>query len=880
MSHQEKLIEQKKREILAKLEAKEKASKVDVKQNVKSVSNASSPSQKNIYSNDGSFLDQFKQIKESKKLDSKAKNLNKMKDRFDKSYSDDRSKSNKRKARRSPSPKDRIQKRISRFSAEKVPNFEPKITINTSFSNSLVQQQLSQANFQVPISTQDMTGQPLMKNVLPQPIVTFQNIPEPVAVTETVITASPVLLNVPSPQIVQGDTLVLTQAGPAQNILLSTPLQPIISTVNLPQPLVTSSIAPVPPPCLPTVELATIPAPNPIQVQNIPQPEPLNALNIPQPAPIQVQNIPTPSSLLLNKIPNPKPLDLMAIPTPNEGNMCDQDFIQNMNIPPPNKSVPPPQMQENTIPVMPQAQTVTVAVPTSQNILIHSLPPPNQLEGLQATASTQILQQPAFSTVTVTLPVVVGQVTTAPTLPNSIPSLMAQPILPPPGMGMNINMNCPPPLLQMHNVGGGMQSQMPTFVNQPPPISQISMMSVPPPPPQIMGGIGHSSEIKDMNAVFPPGTPEYEAMASLGRMVAECGDSIEDIVRQRKNQDPNLWYLFHKESAAYKQYRQLIEQFKRENALVKQEEEKKPKIEDKYEPEMVLEDNEKTTIGEVEVKIEKEDECSEKKRKRRSRWGEKETITEPPAVVFNMQPIVNPPLLPVTSPTNQGPVMLSKVTRTDPGLLQYAVNTYGTTNLSEEDWKKAEDHYKINLLYQDMVKKREEAERLAMAGKNKYEYDSDEETEGGTWEHKLREKEMTATELWAEELNRQAEGKHHIGDFLPPEELKRFMEKSSAVKEGRQPNFSDYKEFKIKEDNIGFKMLQKLGWSEGEGLGTGGSGIVEPVNKAAHREHTQGLGLNQEHELDEDEYESYRKRMMLAYRFRPNPLNNPRRPYY
>jgi hypothetical protein len=42
--------------------------------------------------------------------------------------------------------------------------------------------------------------------------------------------------------------------------------------------------------------------------------------------------------------------------------------------------------------------------------------------------------------------------------------------------------------------------------------------------------------------VFPPGTPDYEAMASLGRMVAQCGQGIEDVVRQRKTQDPNLWY--------------------------------------------------------------------------------------------------------------------------------------------------------------------------------------------------------------------------------------------------------------------------------------------------------------------------------------------------
>lgn len=39
-----------------------------------------------------------------------------------------------------------------------------------------------------------------------------------------------------------------------------------------------------------------------------------------------------------------------------------------------------------------------------------------------------------------------------------------------------------------------------------------------------------------------------------------------------------------------------------------------------------------------------------------------------------------------------------------------------------------------------MVKKREEVEMLKGLGKNKYEYDSDEDTEGGTWEHKAREK--------------------------------------------------------------------------------------------------------------------------------------------
>ena len=45
-----------------------------------------------------------------------------------------------------------------------------------------------------------------------------------------------------------------------------------------------------------------------------------------------------------------------------------------------------------------------------------------------------------------------------------------------------------------------------------------------------------------------------------------------------------------------------------------------------------------------------------------------------------------------------------------------------------------------------------------------------------------------------------------------------------------------------------------------------------------------GLGIVGERpndvKADDDEFDMYRKRMMLAYKFRPNPLNNPRRPYY
>lgn len=70
---------------------------------------------------------------------------------------------------------------------------------------------------------------------------------------------------------------------------------------------------------------------------------------------------------------------------------------------------------------------------------------------------------------------------------------------------------------------------------------------------------------------------------------------------------------------------------------------------------------------------------------------------------------------------------------------------------------------------------------------NKFEYDSDEDTEGGTWEHKARTKEMEKTREKARELTEMNKGKHHIGDFLPPEELDKFVETVSAVKEDRTP---------------------------------------------------------------------------------------------
>ncbi|KAJ2880175.1 hypothetical protein H4R27_004881 [Coemansia aciculifera] len=43
-------------------------------------------------------------------------------------------------------------------------------------------------------------------------------------------------------------------------------------------------------------------------------------------------------------------------------------------------------------------------------------------------------------------------------------------------------------------------------------------------------------------------------------------------------------------------------------------------------------------------------------------------------------------------------------------------------------------------------------------------------------------------------------------------------------------------------DNVGFKMLAKLGWQQGQGLGAGGNGIVEPIRLATRFSTVRGAG--------------------------------------
>ncbi|KAI8822565.1 uncharacterized protein EV422DRAFT_403729 [Fimicolochytrium jonesii] len=123
---------------------------------------------------------------------------------------------------------------------------------------------------------------------------------------------------------------------------------------------------------------------------------------------------------------------------------------------------------------------------------------------------------------------------------------------------------------------------------------------------------------------------------------------------------------------------------------------------------------------------------------------------------------------------------------------------------------------------------------------------------------------------------------HHLAHFIPKDVLRSFEAEVQAKRAGLKTSTKDqYAENKLDESNSGYRLLQKQGWTEGAGLGAQGSGVTVPINGGLVRPAKTGLGQQLGDNVDaaEDDIEVYRKRMMLAYKYRPNPLNNPRRPY-
>lgn len=119
-------------------------------------------------------------------------------------------------------------------------------------------------------------------------------------------------------------------------------------------------------------------------------------------------------------------------------------------------------------------------------------------------------------------------------------------------------------------------------------------------------------------------------------------------------------------------------------------------------------------------------------------------------------------------------------------------------------------------------------------------------------------------------------GVHHFDHFIPAEQLAKFQALATGKKE-------EPKAAQIDMSNKGAMMMAKMGFTAGQGLGAAGTGVTTAIDAGMGNALKLGVGVAKETwepTEGDDSFSLYRKRMMLGYKHRPNPLNNPRSTYY
>ncbi|XP_056368921.1 SURP and G-patch domain-containing protein 2 isoform X2 [Oenanthe melanoleuca] len=85
-----------------------------------------------------------------------------------------------------------------------------------------------------------------------------------------------------------------------------------------------------------------------------------------------------------------------------------------------------------------------------------------------------------------------------------------------------------------------------------------------------------------------------------------------------------------------------------------------------------------------------------------------------------------------------------------------------------------------------------------------------------------------------------------------------------VTKKKKKAKDLEFPQKRLSPRNVGFQMLQRMGWQEGHGLGSRGRGIREPVHLGATSA-GEGLGVAGE-ENQEDAFDIFRQRMIQMYR--------------
>ncbi|NXU75660.1 SUGP1 protein, partial [Oreotrochilus melanogaster] len=210
------------------------------------------------------------------------------------------------------------------------------------------------------------------------------------------------------------------------------------------------------------------------------------------------------------------------------------------------------------------------------------------------------------------------------------------------------------------------------------------------------------------------------------------------------------------------------------------------------------------------------------------------------------------------------------------------VGLVGVTELSEAQKKQLKEQQEMQQMYDMIMKHKRAMQEMQMMWEkaiqqHQHGYDSDEEVDSelGTWEHQLRRMEMDKTRgVWG---------------ALPPSAS--LLPQRGGWKPGKGNEVLSASSLPpCSTLRVSVLPLGALTRAGGVFLGRKGGDLTHlltsepsfPFSRGTTAVDGAGFGIDRPAELtkEDDEYEAFRKRMMLAYRFRPNPLNNPRRPYY
>ncbi|XP_051894160.1 SURP and G-patch domain-containing protein 2-like [Pristis pectinata] len=327
-------------------------------------------------------------------------------------------------------------------------------------------------------------------------------------------------------------------------------------------------------------------------------------------------------------------------------------------------------------------------------------------------------------------------------------------------------------------------------------------------------------------SICPPDDPQIKnVIDKLAMFVADKGEAAEKAVIQYKKEDPNYRFLHDAESNEFKYYKQKLARFCRENKSNQAGSECKTSLEgmdnipEDFQPEFLVQVETATSCPSAE----KDESLSDTKTR---------TTAE----------------------------KLAKfVAECGPELEEIAIENNRDNPMF---WFLYDENSSYFKYYKEKVK-----EYSAIAEKS--ESSADPAPEAGSSGHSaLRTRKRKGLTL-------------KVG-MLPPKkvrpraapspvrELKRIGYDKPTYKPKKKPKSEDinYTKNKLATDNLGYQMLQKMGWKDGEGLGSDKQGIRDPVNRGVTSTDRSGLGVGGTAEVDDgdNEFATFRKRMMMAFR--------------